>query len=152
MIFDIQTRFSSAQAITASAASTNVIDTLAAGTPFGHSGAITRDLGVNSDDAEPELDIRVTEAFATATSVKVAYQTATDAAFTSPTTVLETEAIPIATLVAGYKFNIDEIPFRSRERYHRVYYTVAGSNATAGKITAGFVAAAQQNPLATQGY
>lgn len=149
MIFDAQTRFSNAQAITASAASTNVIDLLAAGIPFGHTVAVTRDLGVNSEMAEAELQIQVTEAFATATSVKVAVQTDDNSAFSSAATILETEAIPIASLIAGYVFNIDEFPFRTRERYVRLYYTVAGSDATAGKITAGVVAAGQRNPISS---
>lgn len=152
MIFDTQTRFSNAQAITASAASTNVIDLLAAGIPYGHTGAVTRDLGVNSDMSEADLLIQVVTTFATATSVKVAVQTDDNSSFSSATTILETEAIPIASLVAGYVFNIDEFPFLTRERYVRLYYTVAGSDATAGAITAGVVAAAQRNPLARQGY
>ncbi len=148
MIFDAQTRFSNAQAITATAVSTNVIDTLAAGIPYGHSAAVTRDFGVNSDLAEPSLYIQVVESFATLTSLTVSVQTATDEAFTSPTTVLATQAVPVASLVAGYNFNIDEFPFRTRQRYIRLNYTVAGSNATAGKITAGIVAAEQRNPIA----
>lgn len=152
MIFDAQTRFSNAQAITASAVSTNVIDTLAAGTPFGHSGAVTRDFGVNSEMVEAELQIQVVQDFATLTSLTVSVQTATDSAFTSPTTVLSTQAVPAASLKAGYVFNIDELPFRTRERYIRLNYTVGGSNATAGAITAGVVAAGQRNPLAAQGY
>lgn len=152
MIFDKQTQFSAAQAITVTAASTNIIDLLAAGIPYGHTGAVTRDQGINAEGNEVPLLIQVVTAFATATSVKVAVQTDNDVAFGSPVTVLETEAIPIATLVAGYKFNIAELPEGTRERYVRLLYTVAGSDATAGAITAGIVAARQNNPLAAQGY
>ncbi len=144
MIFDAQTKFSAAQAVTASAASTNVIDLLATGTVYGASAAIARDQGVGE---EIPVAIQVVTTFATLTSLKVAVQMSTDEAFTSPLVVLETEAIPAATLVAGYTFNIGRIPLKTTARYIRLYYTVAGSNATAGAVTAGVVAANQRNPL-----
>lgn len=143
MIFDAQTRFSKEQAVTVSAASTNVIDLGAAGIPYGDDAALARDQGVN----DIPIRIQVTTAFATLTSLKVAVQTDDNSAFSSATTVLETEAIPVASLVAGYQFNIDKLPLKTTERYVRLYYTVAGTDATAGKITAGVVAANQQNPL-----
>lgn len=141
MIFDAQTRFSNAQAVTASAASTNVIDLMAAGIPYGNDVALSRDLGIFNIP----LRIQVTTAFATLTSLKVAVQTDDNSSFSSATTVLETEAIAAAALVAGYQFNIDSFPLKTSERYVRLYYTVAGSDATAGKITAGVVAANQQD-------
>lgn len=144
MIFDAQSKFSAAQAITVSAASTNVIDLGAAGIPYGDTAALTRDQGVG--EMVPLL-IQVTTAFATLTSLKVAVQTSVDEAFTSPVTVLESEAIAAASLVAGYVFNIDKLPEKTRLRYVRLYYTVAGLDATAGKVTAGIVAARQNNPL-----
>lgn len=144
MIFDAQSKFSKAQAVTASAASTNVIDLGAAGTPYGSSTALSRDQGIGE---KVPLRIQVVAPFATLTSLKVAVQTSVDEAFTSPITVLETEAIVAASLVAGYQFNIDSFPLKTSARYVRLYYTVAGSNATAGAITAGVVAANQQNPV-----
>lgn len=141
MIFDAQTRFSNAQAVTASAASTNVIDLMAAGIPYGNDVALSRDLGI----FDIPLRIQVTTAFATLTSLKVAVQTDDNSSFSSATTVLETEAIAAAALVAGYQFNIDKFPLKTSERYVRLYFTVAGSDATAGKITAGVVAANEQN-------
>jgi hypothetical protein len=142
MIFSKQSLLSEAQAITASAASTNYYDFGAPGTAYGHAAALAPDQGL-----APKIPIRiqVTEAFATATSVKVAVQVDDNTSFSSPVTVLETEAIPIATLIAGYVFNIDSVPLKSNERYMQFYYTVAGSNATAGKITAGVVLANQTN-------
>lgn len=128
MLLDMETLFSDAQAVTASAASTNVIHTakgkikeIAFGQPI-------------------PLLIQVVADFATCTSVKVGVQTATDEAFTSPVTLAETAAIPVASLKAGYKFPINYMP-KGNLGYTRLYYTVAGSSATTGKITAGFVAA-----------
>lgn len=145
-IFSAQDRFSNAQAITASAVSTNVIDLGASGIPYGHSAAITRDQGVGN---QVPLLIQVVTTFATLTSLTVSVQTSTDEAFTSPVTVLATQAIPAATLVAGYKFNISELPEGTRLRYVRLNYTVAGSNATAGAITAAVVPARQNNPISS---
>lgn len=141
MIYDAQTRFSYAQAVTATAASTNVIDLLAAGIPYGNDVALSRDLGI----FDIYLRIQVVTAFATLTSLKVAVQTDDNSSFSSATTVLETEAIPAASLVAGYQFNINEFPLKTSERYVRLYYTVAGSDATAGAVTAGVVASNEQN-------
>lgn len=144
MIEDTQGQFSQAQAITASAASTNVIDFGATGTPLLASSALVKDKG-----AHPKipLNIQVVENFATLTSLKVAVQTDDNSGFSSAKVVLETEAIAAADLVAGYRFNIDSIPEGTLERYVRLYYTVAGSNATAGKITAGVVAGRQRETI-----
>jgi len=136
--------FSDSQAVTATAASTNVIDLGAPGTIYGGAAALPRDFGKGG---KVPIHIQVTEAFATLTSLKVGVQTDNDEAFGSPTLVLETEAIAAATLVAGYVFNIDSIPLKTTERYIRLLYTVAGSNATAGKIDAAVTMGNQQAPL-----
>lgn len=125
---------STGQAITASAASTEYIDLGATGTPKpGHTTALARDIGRGN---KVHLRIQVMETFATLTSLKVAVQTDTDSGFGSAATILETEAIPVASLTAGYVFNITEFPRNVDARYVRLYFTVAGSNATAGKIFA----------------
>jgi len=142
MIVSKQSLLSDAQAITASAASTNYYDFGAPGTAFGHASALAPDQGL-----APKIPVRiqVTTAFATLTSLKVAVQVDDNTSFSSATTVLETEAIAAASLIAGYVFNIDSVPLKTNERYMRFYYTVAGSDATAGVITAGVVLANQTN-------
>lgn len=145
MILSNQDIFSDAQAVTATAASTNILDLQKAGTPFGAPAALVADLG--KGDGNIPLDVRVVEAFATLTSLTVSVETAADgdAAFGTPTTVAASGAIPVATLILGYQF-----PFPARlmegvnARYVRLKYTVAGSAATAGKITAAVVASRQQ--------
>ena len=122
MILDNQAIFSDKQAVTASAASTNVIK-------------------VNGDIAkgEPvEILAQVVAAFATCTSVKVGVQTDSAEDFSNAVTLAETAAIPVASLVAGYVFPLKFLP-KGIKKYLRLYYTVAGSNATTGKITAGIV-------------
>jgi hypothetical protein len=144
MIFSAQDEFSNKQAVTASAASTNYIDLLATGTPYGAAAALNRDLGKGG---KIPLHIQVTTAFATLTSLKVAVQTDDNSSFSSAATILETEAIAAATLIAGYVFNIDSIPLKASERYIRLYYTVAGSDATAGNVQAGITMGNQQAPI-----
>lgn len=122
MILDEQALFSKEQAITASAASTNVIK-------------VNGDIG----KGEPvEILAQVVAAFATCTSVKVGVQTSTTENFSTPITLAETGAIAVADLVAGYVFPLKFLP-KGIKKYLRLYYTVAGSNATTGKITAGIV-------------
>lgn len=131
MRFDAQNLFSDAQAITATAASTNIID-----------GEVARDLG----PGQPmPLAIQVVEDFATLTSLTVTLQGDDNASFSSPSTLWTSPAVPAANLVAGYKFGIEYWPSGTKERYYRLNYTVAGSNATAGKITAGITDGVQSN-------
>ena len=127
MLLDNETLFSDAQAVTASAASTNVVHMA--------KGKIKE---VATGEPMPLL-IQVVTDFAGLTSVKVSVQTATDAAFTSPVTLAETGAIALASLKAGYRFPINFVP-KGNLGYMRLYYTVVGTG-TAGKITAGVVAA-----------
>lgn len=128
------------QAITASAASTNYVDLGALGIPPGHTVTPTRDLGRGN---KIPILIQVTETFDALTSLKVAVQCDDNSSFSSPTTVLETEAIALASLVAGYQFNIDLVPPKTNERYVRLYFTVAGSTPTVGKVFASAIEAKQ---------
>lgn len=122
----METLFSNAQAVTATGASTNVIHTA-----FGKLKEI-------SFGTPLPLLIQVVEDFAGCTSVKVAVQTSTTEDFAEVVTLAETAAIPVAELVAGYKFPINFMP-KGNLGYTRLYYTVDGT-ATAGKIDAGVVA------------
>ena len=120
MLLDTQTLFSDNQAITASAASDNVVR-------FG--------LG---DCTFVPLLIQVTEDFATLTSLTVKIQTAVDSAFTTPVDLAQS-TVAVADLKKGAVIPINYIP-SGNLGYIRIYYTVTGSNATKGKITAGVVA------------
>jgi len=127
MRLDSQAIFSNEQAITATAASTNVVE-------------LSKTNGKFSEVAYGKpipLLIQVVEDFATLTSLTVAVQTDDNAAFSSATT-LASATLAVAALKAGAKFPIKEIP-AGNEGFVRLYYTVTGSNATAGKITAGIV-------------
>lgn len=110
---DKQNEYSDAQAITASAASTNVIDHtvtgIGPGTPI-------------------EVVVQVVEDFDAGTVV-AALQTATDAAFTTPVTLVQTAAIAAATLVAGYQFALSTLP-QHMLQFSRIYFTVTGTPTT----------------------
>lgn len=120
MLLDAQCLFSDNQAITATAVSTNVVR-------FG-----------DGDFTFVPLLIQVTEDFATLTSLTVTVQTATDSAFASAVDLAQA-TLAVAKLKTGNTFPINYIP-SGNLGYIRLSYTVTGSNATAGKITAGVVA------------
>lgn len=141
MIFDTTLLLSDAQAITASAASTNVIDLGATGTVYGAAAALTRDDGKGMN---LKLHIQVVETFATLTSLTVAVQCDTADSFGSAKTLTQ-QTIAVADLVAGKTFSIMSVPPGVDERYIRLNYTVAGTNASAGKITAGITMGSQTN-------
>lgn len=142
MLLDEQNLFSDKQAITASAASTNFINLGAAATPAGGSVALAQDMGGN---LSIPLLIQVTTAFATLTSLTVTVQTDDNSSFSSATTVASTHAVPVASLVPGYIFPLTNVPIKTNERYVRLFYTVTGSNATAGAITASIAGGIQTN-------
>jgi len=130
-ILSAEETFSSAQAITATAASTNVIDFGAPGTWVQATTALVDDKGVSSIP----LMVQVTETFDNLTSLTIAVQQDNDVAFGSATTVY-TEVIALADLVAGKKTAVRTIPYDTTERYMRVNYTVTGTAPTAGAVTA----------------
>lgn len=144
MLFDANLLFSSAQNVTATAASTNYWDSQGAalGTPPGAYSALTKDLGKGQ---ELPLRVQIVTAMDTLTSLKVAWQGDSDSAFGTVVTILETEAIALASLVSGYVFNIQRVPLKSTYRYYRLYYTVAGSSNVSGTVTAGIVSAVHTN-------
>jgi hypothetical protein len=135
MLFDKQNLFSDAQAITATAPSTNVIDFGAPQTPKHAKNAITRDIGKGR---KPDLRIQVVEAFNTLNSLTVAVQVDDAEGFGSAVTVMDM-SIPLAGLTKGAIILPDVLPRGINKRYMRLLYTVVGTNPTLGKITAGFV-------------
>lgn len=135
MIFDRQTLLSDAQAITATAASTNAIDLGPIGT------GMVRDIGKGR--ATP-LMIQVVEDFNNLTSLAVALQVDNDAAFGSPKTVWSS-TIALADLKAGKVIVPEFITRGTDERYMRLNYTVTGTAPTTGKVTAGVTMGNQSN-------
>ena len=118
MILDADLLFSNKQAVTATAESTNTLD-----------------LGVAGDAIGQELTIHVVvdTAFATLTSLTVSLETSANNS--DWTTVLSGPAIARASLTKGASIFCVRVP-QGLSRYVRLKYTVGGSNATAGKVTA----------------
>lgn len=153
MMLDKQLCFSVAQdlaQIVASYSSTNVIDLGAADTPAlarisdGTAYSLIRDIARGGDI---ELLIQVTETFTSggAATLTVTLQQDDAAAFGSPTTVMATSALALATLVAGYTVKFSLSPNQVTERFLRLSYAIGTATTTAGKVTAGFVIDRQTN-------
>lgn len=142
MIVDNTLVFSNSQAVTADAGSTNVVDIGAAGTAFGHSAPVRRDIGIGT---EIPLWISVTEAFNNLTSMTVSLQTDDNAGFSTPKEVASrTYLLAELTLGARLKFP-SELPEGTDEEFVRLYWDVTGTAPTTGKIFAAVVAGAQSN-------
>lgn len=136
MILSTQNLFSDAQAITASAVSENILDFGAIEDPV-HAvagGRAGRQIGAS----DVEIFAQVVEDFAALTSLEIEVQTAADEAFSSPTVTHRSGVVPAADLVAGKKFNLHRLA-GDTGRYARLNYVVAGTNASAGKVTAGVI-------------
>ncbi len=141
MILDKENELSAKQAITATAPSTDQIDLGVPGTPVKSAVALIRDIGPGNPIP---LLIQVTEDFDNLTSLTIDVQTDSDVAFGSPT-IVETQTILAADLLAGKQANIQFVPIHTEERYCRLNYTVNGSSPTQGQISAGVSAGNESN-------
>ena len=129
MYIDKNLQVSNEQAVTATAASTDVIDF----------GQVTPDVGMS--DTSMVITVDETATAAGAATVTFAVQDSADNATFADVAV--STAIGKATLVAGYQ-HVIPMPTKLR-RYCRVNYTVATGPLTAGKFSAQVVAGFQQN-------
>lgn len=136
MIFDKLLMLSNAQAVTSSAASTDVID-------FG----VARDMFPTLEDLK--LVVQVGAAFTASGSATMTIAVQTSVDNSSWTDHMLTRAIAVADLVAGASvavFSLGGIGAGvSAPRYLRLNYTIATGPMTAGTITAGFVLDRQSN-------
>lgn len=130
MIIDKALQVSNGQAVTATAASTDVID-------FGQKNP---DLGA-TNRGFMVVTCGTTAAAAGAATVTFSIQDSADG--TTFADVISSAAVPVASLVAGYQ-NVLAMPTQHR-RYVRLNYTVATGPLTAGKFSAQVVAGYQQN-------
>lgn len=141
MIFDKQTLFSDAQAITATAGSTNTIDLGAVGRAYGATVDLATDVGKG---VKIPLLVQVVETFTLLTSLKIDIELDSTETFT-PDKTITLGTFLLADLVAGFKIPFDVLPKGINLRYMRLKYTVTGTAPDAGKITAGVVAGVQTN-------
>jgi hypothetical protein len=150
MLADQNLVLSSAQAITATAQSTNAYDILNGGTLAVASGAYTtnaiignasvfgEDLGLGRGKGTPAIEVfSGTGTPITATSLQIALQGAVDAGTGNTsgltyTTYIETGAIPIASILASARLAAFDFPRRqvksAMPRFIALDYIVGGSN------------------------
>lgn len=152
--------FSNAQALTATAVSTNIVDLLAA-----------RDLGVSGEGPPLKVLITSDNAFASATNaglLQIQVQGAPDNGSGSPGTyytMAETDALTVTQLNSGFNsaaagtanagtelfpINLPAIPpGKAKPRFLRINYVVTVENFTAGHIVIATLAIGrEQDPIA----
>lgn len=135
MFLDNDLLFSDAQAVTATAASTNYFDT---GPLF--TGNTGRDLGVSSElYIAITVDVAMTDSGSDST-IAVTLETDDNTSFSSVATVASLLTIPALT-PAGTKYFV-KMPIATTvpyERYLQIKYTAANGNLTTGSFTAAIV-------------
>jgi hypothetical protein len=135
MLVDASLILSSSQAVTTSAVSINTLDL------SGGSGTVpspqARDIGAGR---QLYVHISVDETVTAAGAATVTFQLigSANADLSSPIVLIQSDAIPKATLVAGYRFALPIPPQLGSigQRYFGVNYSVATGPLTAGKFTA----------------
>ncbi len=170
-ILDILSVLSSKQAITSTAASTNVYDTAGLGVgqpvtniiglPTASSGtnSFGEDLGGGGPHAEgPQLQVIVDTAFTAggAGTLTVQLQAAEDTSNTGTPgtykTIAQTDAYALATLTAGQRLTPSwSVPGRYAgayfPRFYRLNYVVATGPMTAGAVSAQLLTGQDDSPL-----
>lgn len=141
MLLDNQNQFSAAQAVTStgSTPSSNVIDL-----------GVARDIGGAVTD-QLMLLCEVVTPFTSGGSatLQVQFQTSPDNSTWS--TLAQSDAIPVASLVQGYKFLPGELP-GGTSRYLRLNYVVGTAAMTAGALTAALVPSLDAQATYPRGY
>lgn len=155
MLQDINTIFSgaiaadgsrTAQAITATAISTNVLDARQpAGTP------VLKDEGMFGQDLW--LVVSVVQAFNTLTSLTITLESDSTTNLATSPTVHFTKSVLLAGLTAGAQVVKVQVPSDfTYERYIGLRYTVVGSNPTLGSLYAFLTLDAQNNLIYPSGF
>lgn len=133
MYIDAQAEFSDAQAVTSSAISENVMDLITSGVKLGAGSPIVAEMTVDT------LPVS-----AGSSTLVVTLETSANADLSSSTVLATSDAVPKATLVAGYKMRLTADPTLETKRYLGLRYTVAVANFSAGNFS-GYIAPVEQN-------
>lgn len=138
-IIDKLNMFSEAQAITTTAASTNIIDL-----------GVDRDIG-SGEPIELVIDVNTTFTAAGAATLTIDVETDNDSAFGSATVLASTGALALAALTEGSQLLKIRVPMTT-ERYLRLNHTVATGPMTAGALTSGLQLSRQDNRAYASGF
>lgn len=131
MIIDAQNTFANAQLLTATAISTNVIDT----NPSTFSQTLVQNLGgVGAPFLVISVPVALTSAGATTLVITLESDSTANLA-TAPVVHWSSGAIPKATLVAGYQFLLPMPIDNNVKRYLGLRFTVATGPFTGGSIS-----------------
>lgn len=169
MILDSQLTLSLAQAITATAASTNIIDLTGAGSGnapalrFGvQASTFGEDIGIGESRNMPVIACIVGTAFAAggAGTLTVQLQTAPDNGSNAPgtwSTAIQTDVLALSQLTAGQKIAEFRVPPRdpgaALPRFIRLNYVVGTGPMTAGTIAyAGITLGRDDSPFYGAGF
>ncbi|OBU70452.1 hypothetical protein A9K58_00430 [Stenotrophomonas maltophilia] len=128
MILDAQNEFSNSQAVTATAISTNVIDTGTDQNPVKDLGALEPIFLV--------VQVDTTFAAAGAATLAVSLESSAAAGLTSANVHFNTGALALAALTAGTTLAVVALPSGDYLRYLGVRYTVGTGPMTAGAVSA----------------
>ena len=130
-MLDKQNEFSDSQAITATAISTNVVDTLP-----GIRAGLTANLGgIEAAFVVIEVDTTFTAGGAATLNVSLESDSTANLA-TSPTVHFQSGPVALANLAAKAKVAVIPLPSGAYERYLGLRYTVGTGPMTAGAISA----------------
>lgn len=141
MLMSIEQTFSDAQALTADAVSTNLIDLGATGTVLNAPAALVRDIGRGRPiQIIVKMDV---DSGGTAPTIQIDVETDDNEGFASAT-IVSSSAIILGGS-AGDELWLDvHLPENSNERYIRLSYDLAGTSPTY-TVTAAIVYAKQTN-------
>lgn len=155
MLFDLNTLLSgsvgsdgtrSAQAITATALSTNVLDLRQPG-----GAPTTKDEGLFGGK-DLWLVVNVIQAFNTLTSLTITIESDSASSLASSPTTHYSKTIALAALTAGSTAVRVQLPSDDYKRYLGVRYTVTGSNPTTGSVIAFITLDPQRNVIYPSGF
>jgi hypothetical protein len=140
MILDAHQEFSTAQAITVTAVSDNIIDLGPLNT--GIAQAIAAGVGVNEvrdigagEDQYLQLQVDAAFTAAGAATLTVTWETDDNSAFTSATVLFTSTTFALADLAINAQPLRIKLPRAAYERFNRLRYTVATGPMTAGSVT-----------------
>jgi len=143
MLIDKQNQFSAdagdSPTGTGSTASTNIIDL-----------GIARDIGGAVSD-QLALLCEVVTAFTSGGSATLQVQFQTSADNSAWSTLVQSDAVPVASLVQGYKFLPGELPGPT-QRFVRLNYAIGTAAMTAGVLKAALVPSLDVQPVYARGY